>query len=312
MAAVCASGHPLTVRPNCPSGRGCHVCERDIPEGQDVWVCKPCNWWACSECSAPLAAAEKAEAEKAGLSLEEWRKKPGPPKVAYHPNVRCRRGAGCTCGEGPVIVGPMYRVGEDVCVCEGAASEEEKAKGPVEPAMNATYTWWAEGFDLRGWEAADILGLRGADGLLDLEGAILCGVDLQGLGLQAAILRGAQLQGAKPPKVAYHPDARCRRGDGCTCGEGPVIVGPMYRVGEVCVCEGAASEEMKAKGPVEPGRAKGIGGTRGGQLAEGLDLRGWGSDDIEGLRSADPEALEGAILYGSPTGQIRFCAAPRG
>ena len=61
--------------------------------------------------------------------------KPAPPKVAYHPNVRCRRGDGCTCGVGPVIVGPMYRVGE-VCVCEGAASEEEKAQGPVEPAVD--------------------------------------------------------------------------------------------------------------------------------------------------------------------------------
>ena len=121
--------------------------------------------------------------------------KPAPPKVAYHPNVRCRRGDGCTCGAGrgkepnwphSVIVGPMYRVGE-VCVCEGAASEEEKANGPVKPPV--------EGFDLRGWEAADIEGLRDADGRLDLKGAILCGVDLKKAELQGALLEGAQLQG---------------------------------------------------------------------------------------------------------------------
>ena len=74
-----------------------------------------------------------AEAEGSTVALAT--PKPAPPKVAYHPNVRCRRGDGCTCGVGPVIVGPMYRVGE-VCVCEGAASEEEKAKGPVEPAVD--------------------------------------------------------------------------------------------------------------------------------------------------------------------------------
>eukprot|EP00964_Phaeocystis_antarctica_P125307 scaffold88935_cov58-Phaeocystis_antarctica.AAC.4 len=127
--------------------------------------------------------------------------KPAPPKVAYHPNVRCRRGAGCKCGVGPVIVGPMYRVGE-VCVCEGAASEEEKANGPVEPAklnegLGLGFSIFPlVGFDLRGWEAADIQGLRGADGTLKLMGAILCGVDLEWADLQGAILVKAQLQGA--------------------------------------------------------------------------------------------------------------------
>ena len=65
------------------------------------------------------AAAHSARAEVEGEA--EASSTPAPPKVAYHPNVRCRRGDGCTCGAGPVIVGPMYRVGE-VCVCEGAAS----------------------------------------------------------------------------------------------------------------------------------------------------------------------------------------------
>ena len=119
-----------------------------------------------------------------------------PPKVAYHPNVRCRRGDGCTCsdGGGPVIVGPMYRVGE-VCVCEGAASEEEKkANNPVEPAKN-NYDLPLKGFDLRSWHGADILGLRGADGRLALNGAILCGVDLTRAELRGANLEDAQLQG---------------------------------------------------------------------------------------------------------------------
>ena len=146
-------------------------------------------------------AEQRAEKRRFEASL--------PPKVAYHPNVCCRRGVGCTCGKGdadgtrcaradwphPVIVGPMYRVGE-VCVCEGAASEEEKASGPVAPAVD-----WrrkpVEGFDLRGWKAADIQGLRGADGTFDLECAIICGVDLTKAELQGAILRGAQLQGAR-------------------------------------------------------------------------------------------------------------------
>ena len=128
----------------------------------------------------------------------------GPPKVAYHPNVRCRRGAGCTCGVGrpgdpswphPVIVGPMYRVGE-VCVCEGAASEEEKADGPVVPALNVS-GGPLEGLDLRSWEDTDILGLPCDDiGRLVLEGAIMCGVNLQGAELQGANLIMAQLQGA--------------------------------------------------------------------------------------------------------------------
>ena len=131
--------------------------------------------------------------------------KPAPPKVAYHPNVRCLRGGG---GRGrigrfgeplpnwphPVIVGPMYRVGEGY-VCEEKATEEEKANGPVEPGVNI-FGDPAEGYDLRGWAAADIQGLRGADGTLDLGGAILCGMNLRDAQLQGANLFGAQLQGA--------------------------------------------------------------------------------------------------------------------
>ena len=57
-----------------------------------------------------------------------------PDKVAYHSNVRCVRGGG---GEGPVIVGRMYRVlGGEGYVCEEEATPEEKAKDPVEPAKN--------------------------------------------------------------------------------------------------------------------------------------------------------------------------------
>eukprot|EP00964_Phaeocystis_antarctica_P010124 scaffold5545_cov68-Phaeocystis_antarctica.AAC.2 len=138
-----------------------------------------------------MAEAEGAKGSTVALTTS----KPAPPKVAYHPNA-CRRGDRCTCGVGPVIVGPMYRVGE-VCLCEGAASEEEKAEGPVEPSVNDRGRA-VRGFDLRGWKAADIQGLRGADGKLDLEGAILCGVNLDGAKLQGAYLQSAQLQGADP------------------------------------------------------------------------------------------------------------------
>ena len=55
-----------------------------------------------------------------------------------------------------MIVGPMYRVGEGY-VCEEKATEEEKAKGPVAPAKGFLDDP-VEGFDLRGWAAADILG----------------------------------------------------------------------------------------------------------------------------------------------------------
>jgi len=88
----------------------------------------------------------------------------------------------------------MYRVGEG-CVSEEMATEEEKAKGPVAPAKGPRGEP-VEGFDLRGWAAADIQGLRGADGKLDLRGAILCGVDLEKAELQWAKLHKAQLQGA--------------------------------------------------------------------------------------------------------------------
>ena len=85
----------------------------------------------------------------------------------------------------PVIVGPMYRVGEGY-VCEEKATAEEKAKGAVEPAKHG----WGdpvEGYDLRGWAAADIQALRDADGKLDLMGAILCGVNLVEADLNKAI-----------------------------------------------------------------------------------------------------------------------------
>ena len=96
----------------------------------------------------------------------------------------------------------MYRVGEKEYVCAEMATEDEKTNGLVEPAKR-----WAgpvgskvevrvEGYDLRDWAAADIQGLRGADGTLDLEGAILCGMPLKDAQLQGARLCSAQLQGA--------------------------------------------------------------------------------------------------------------------
>ena len=90
-------------------------------------------------------AADPPEAEGAESSnAAPAQSMPAPPKVAYHPNVRCLRGGGS--GD-PVIVGPMYRVGEG-CVSEEKATEEEKANGPVEPAT--IYGRPVEGLDLRG------------------------------------------------------------------------------------------------------------------------------------------------------------------
>ena len=50
--------------------------------------------------------------------------------------MRCLRGGG---GVGPVIVGRMYRVGEEEYVCEEKATEEEKANRPVEPADRKSF-----------------------------------------------------------------------------------------------------------------------------------------------------------------------------
>merc|ERR1719223_1728580 len=156
--------------------------------------------------AADALVEETAGADTAAEKVEDpapepapSKKKSAPAKVAYHPNVRCVRGGG---RRGPVIVGPMYRVGEKEYVCAEMATEDEKTNGLVEPAKR-----WAgpvgskvevrvEGYDLRDWAAADIQGLRGADGTLDLEGAILCGMPLKDAQLQGACLWKAQLQGA--------------------------------------------------------------------------------------------------------------------
>ena len=39
------------------------MCQRGVAEGEDIWVCGPCNrqWWACTECKGP---------EEAGLPSE--------------------------------------------------------------------------------------------------------------------------------------------------------------------------------------------------------------------------------------------------
>ena len=57
-----------------------------------------------------------------------------------------------------MIVGRMYRVGEEEYVCEEKATDEEKANRPVEPAKQGGDP--VEGSDLRDWAAADIQGLR--------------------------------------------------------------------------------------------------------------------------------------------------------
>ena len=52
----------------------CNVCKRGIPQGEAFWECSPCNWLACDQCNPLAVAAERAEAEEADLSPEEWRR----------------------------------------------------------------------------------------------------------------------------------------------------------------------------------------------------------------------------------------------
>ena len=167
---------------------------------------------AVTATAAEAAAATAVEAVvegEADASAPPAPSRPAPPKGAYHPNVICRGGDGCTCVKGrmgpwgeyepdwphPVIVDPMYLMPGGVCVCEGAASKEEK-KYPVKRYPGAAEGPLVRGFDLRGWDVADIQGLRGADGTLDLKGAILCGARLGEAQLHGAMLSEAQLQGA--------------------------------------------------------------------------------------------------------------------
>ena len=53
--SLCSLGHALAVIPAWCAGGTCDVCQRGIAEGEDIWVCGPCNrqWWACTECRAP-------------------------------------------------------------------------------------------------------------------------------------------------------------------------------------------------------------------------------------------------------------------
>ena len=61
--SLCGGGHALEVISAWCAGGTCDVCQRGIAEGEDIWVCGPCNrqWWACTECKGP---------EEAGLPSE--------------------------------------------------------------------------------------------------------------------------------------------------------------------------------------------------------------------------------------------------
>ena len=71
-AGCCDSGHVLARRWSDMEGGTCDVCKRTVSPVQACWECVPCNWWACDECNSLAVAAERAEAEEAGLSVEEW------------------------------------------------------------------------------------------------------------------------------------------------------------------------------------------------------------------------------------------------
>ena len=52
----------------------CDVCMRSVVEEEVVWVCHPCTWWTCNECSSarsPLPPVPRADAgEMAQLHLK--------------------------------------------------------------------------------------------------------------------------------------------------------------------------------------------------------------------------------------------------
>ena len=60
-AVVCDRGHVLARRwasqRDCDMGyQGhCGECKRRVSHVEAFWACSPCNWWACNECSNPLA-----------------------------------------------------------------------------------------------------------------------------------------------------------------------------------------------------------------------------------------------------------------
>ena len=75
-SGICDRGHVLARRRDTGPAerhgcqRHCPMCKRRISRVEAFWSCSPCNWWACDECSNPLAVA--AAAKEAGLSVEEW------------------------------------------------------------------------------------------------------------------------------------------------------------------------------------------------------------------------------------------------
>ena len=120
---------------------------------------------------------------------------------------------------------------------EKAFEVEEKAQGPVEPAEDDDGEP-VEGFDLRGWAAADIQGLpRDDHGGLDLKGAILCGANLLRAQLQGANLARAQLCKG-PTSKKRSCKGPTSRGRSC---KGPTSVRRS--------CKGPTSRRRSCKGP---------------------------------------------------------------
>ena len=95
----------------------------------------------------------------------------------------------------------------------------------------------SEGFDLRGWKVADTQGLCGADGTLDLQGAILCRVNLFRVELQGArrSCKGSTSRWRSCNRLATKPASL-----GHSCKELTFVT---------CRCKGPSSGMRSCKGP---------------------------------------------------------------